>query len=77
MINLLNISKSYGETQAINSINLTIDTSKTTVLIGPSGCGKSSILRTVIGLITPDSGDINLDGNNLNTTNLILQRRTH
>ena len=75
MINLLNISKSYGETPAINSINLTIESGKTTVLIGPSGCGKSTILRTIIGLITPESGKVNIDGNSLNTANLMLQRR--
>jgi len=75
MINLSNISKSYGETPAINSINLTIDTGKTTVLIGPSGCGKSTILRTIIGLISPDSGEVNIDGNSLNAANVMLQRR--
>ena len=75
MINLLNISKSYGETPAINSINLTIESGKTTVLIRPSGCGKSTILRTIIGLVTPESGKVNIDGNTLNTANLMLQRR--
>ncbi len=75
MINLINISKNYGENQAVGSINLTIESGETTVLIGPSGCGKSTILRAIIGLISPDAGEINIDGDKLNTTNVTSLRR--
>jgi len=75
MINLINISKHYGENRAVGSINLTIESGKTTVLIGPSGCGKSTILRAIIGLISPDTGEINIDGDKLNTTNVTPLRR--
>lgn len=75
MINLINISKHYGENQAVGSINLTIETGMTTVLIGPSGCGKSTILRAIIGLISPETGEISIDGEKLNTTNLNPLRR--
>ena len=75
MIKLLNISKSYAENPAVKSINLTIESGKTTVLIGPSGCGKSTILRTIIGLIIPDSGEVNIDGKDINSSNIISQRR--
>ena len=75
MINLLNISKDYGETHAVKSIDLTIETGKTTVLIGPSGCGKSTILRIIVGLISPDQGVVHIDGSTLNPNNLISLRR--
>ena len=75
MINLLNISKVYGENYAVKSIDLTIETGKTTVLIGPSGCGKSTILRIIIGLISPDTGEARIEGDALNPNNLILLRR--
>lgn len=75
MINLLNISKDYGENHAVKSIDLTIETAKTTVLIGPSGCGKSTILRIIIGLITPERGEVHIEGDTLTSDNLILLRR--
>ncbi len=74
MINLINISKHYGENRAVSSINLIIESGKTTVLIGPSGCGKSTILRGIIGLITPDSGEVKIEGETLASTNINLLR---
>lgn len=62
MIKLHKVSKSFTSTQALKSINLTINASKTTVLIGPSGCGKSTLLRLIIGLIQTDSGEILFEG---------------
>jgi len=59
MINLINISKDYGENHAEKSLDLTIETGKTTVLIGVSGCGKSTILRIIIGLIHKSGGRLN------------------
>lgn len=75
MINLVNISKYYGNNHSVRSFDLTIETAQTTVLIGPSGCGKSTILKTIIGLISPDSGQVNIDGEVLSLTNLITHRR--
>jgi len=75
MINLINISKNYGDNQAVKSIDLKIDTAQTTVLIGPSGCGKSTILRIIIGLISPDTGEVNIEGDTLEPNNLISLRR--
>ncbi len=74
MINLINVSKHYGAAPAVSSINLTIETGKTTVLIGPSGCGKSTILRTIIGLISPDNGEVEIEGEKLEASNLNLIR---
>jgi osmoprotectant transport system ATP-binding protein len=75
MINLINISKSYRETHAVKSFNLTIESRETTVLIGPSGCGKSTILRTIIGLISPETGEVDIEGEALSRANLIPLRQ--
>ena len=75
MINLINISKDYGENRAVDSIDLTIESGETTVLIGPSGCGKSTILRIIVGLITPSSGESFIDGKTINSDNVISLRR--
>lgn len=62
MIEIINIRKSFGRNQVLKGINLNIEDGKTTVVIGPSGCGKSVLLKIIIGLIKPDSGELLVDG---------------
>ncbi|MGZ5503842.1 MAG: ATP-binding cassette domain-containing protein, partial [Chthoniobacterales bacterium] len=47
---------------------------KTTVLIGPSGCGKSTMLRLIIRLLEPDSGEIKIDGATVSASNIAQLR---
>ncbi|MEX2026718.1 MAG: ATP-binding cassette domain-containing protein [Pirellulaceae bacterium] len=75
MIELKNVSKSFGQTQVLHPTTLAFDVGKTTVLIGPSGCGKSTLLRLMIGLIEPDQGEVLFDGQLLTTENVTLVRR--
>ncbi len=65
MIELVNVSKTYGPTTALRPTTLTIPTGKTTVLLGPSGCGKSTVLRLLLGLLWPDRGEIRFDDTRL------------
>jgi osmoprotectant transport system ATP-binding protein len=69
MIEFKNVSKSYGETVAVESTDLQIPTGETTVLIGPSGCGKSTTLRLMLGLIEPTTGDVFIDDDKLTPDN--------
>jgi osmoprotectant transport system ATP-binding protein len=62
LIELLKVSKTFGNTQAVYPIDLVIPAAETTVLIGPSGCGKSTLLRLIIGLLRPDSGSVRFKG---------------
>jgi osmoprotectant transport system ATP-binding protein len=62
MIELDNVSKSYGEVRALRALSLHVPAGKTTVLIGPSGCGKSTVLRLIIGLIRADDGTVRFEG---------------
>ncbi|MDD3013703.1 MAG: sn-glycerol-3-phosphate ABC transporter ATP-binding protein UgpC [Candidatus Gastranaerophilales bacterium] len=57
-VELVNISKSYDQTETIKNINLEIKDKEFIVLVGPSGCGKSTILRMIAGLEDITSGDI-------------------
>ena len=75
MIELRGVSKRYGEHQALAPTDLTFPEGKTTVLIGPSGCGKSTILRLIVGLIKPDTGEVVIEGHPLTDENLIKRRR--
>jgi osmoprotectant transport system ATP-binding protein len=62
LVKLVDVSKRYAGATALHSINLSVERGKTNVLIGPSGCGKSTLLRLIIGLIEPDSGSIEFNG---------------
>ena len=75
MLELVNVSKRFGETQALGPTDLSIERGKTTALLGPSGCGKSTLLRIIVGLLPSDSGQLLFDGEELTPQNLIAIRR--
>jgi osmoprotectant transport system ATP-binding protein len=62
MIHLAAVSKSYGGAPALWPTTLDLPDGRTTALIGPSGCGKTTLLRLILGLIWPDSGEVRFDG---------------
>jgi osmoprotectant transport system ATP-binding protein len=62
LVKLVDVSKHYADATALHSINLSVERGQTSVLIGPSGCGKSTLLRLIIGLVEPDSGSIEFNG---------------
>ncbi len=59
---LENVTKSFGSTQVIPPLNLTIEDGEFAVFVGPSGCGKSTLLRLIAGLEDVSSGQIAIDG---------------
>lgn len=62
MLELKNISKSYGAQLILNNINLTVESNQLVSILGPSGSGKSTLLQ-IIGLLQkPDEGKIHLNG---------------
>lgn len=77
MIVLDNVSKSFdgGQSYALRNISLTIKEGETFVLLGSSGSGKTTILRLISRLIEPSSGQITLDGRDLNDYGVIELRR--
>src|ERR1022692_2833562 len=58
ILQLVSVSKRYGQFTALAPTTLDVDTGATTVLIGPSGCGKTTLLRLMLGLIAPDAGQV-------------------
>lgn len=75
MLEMIDVSKSFGSTCVLQPTSLTVSPGRTTVLIGPSGCGKSTILRLMIGLLTPDTGTIRFEGVTLHPDNLLDLRQ--
>ena len=61
MIKLIDVNKSFGKKQVLKNINLTIETGETLAIIGGSGSGKSTMLKLLIGLLQPTSGEIWID----------------
>jgi ABC-type sugar transport system ATPase subunit len=52
----------YGDTHAVDHIDLTVEDGELCVLLGPSGCGKTSTLRMIAGFVRPADGEVYLDG---------------
>ena len=78
MIEVCQLRKSFGTQEVLRGVNLSISRGESAVIIGGSGCGKSVLLRHIIGLIQPDSGDVRIEGEsivNLNERELIKVRR--
>jgi sn-glycerol 3-phosphate transport system ATP-binding protein len=61
-IQLVNVSKHWGDTKALDGIDLAIEPGTFCVLLGPSGCGKSTTLRIIAGLESASSGQVFVDG---------------
>lgn len=73
LINLENISKSYGNQLVLDDMNLYIRENEFLTLLGPSGCGKTTTLRIIGGFETPDQGRVIFDGKDI--TNLPPHKR--
>jgi phospholipid/cholesterol/gamma-HCH transport system ATP-binding protein len=65
MIKIINLVKSFGGNKVLDGINLEMPTGQITVVIGKSGVGKSVLLKHIVGLIKPDSGQILVDGQDI------------
>jgi len=61
MIEYIDVHKAF-DVPVLSGVTLTIETGEILAIVGPSGTGKSVLLKTTIGLITPDSGDVKVDG---------------
>lgn len=67
MIELRNVTKSFGENTILRDISLKIPPGQTTAIIGPSGTGKSVTLKHIVGLLRPDSGQVLCFGTDMAT----------
>ena len=67
MVQVIGLRKDLGGKAVLQGVDLDIRRGETTVIMGPSGCGKSVLLKHVIGLLRPDSGQVLVDGENVPT----------
>ena len=64
-IEIKSLTKNYNKYLAVNKINFVIEKNKTVGLLGPNGCGKTTTIGMMLGLVTPTSGEIKLEGKNI------------
>ena len=65
-LTLSQVTKSFGKTDVIKGVDLSVDDGEFCVFVGPSGCGKSTLLRMIAGLEDVTSGDVAVDGVRIN-----------
>ena len=61
MIEIINLCKSFEDNIVLENLNLSVQEGETMVIIGRSGCGKSVLLKHIIGIMRPDSGQVVID----------------
>lgn len=69
MIKIKNTTKSFGKLKAIDNLNLELNQGECIALIGPNGCGKTTLIKSILGMVLPESGEIIFDGNNIKNDN--------
>ena len=75
IIEVKDLTKIYGETYALNKVNLAVNKGEVISVIGPSGSGKSTLLRTIIDLETITSGVVYIEGHDIKHENLSKQKK--
>ena len=65
MITIKNLNKSYGKQQVLHDINLTLEQGQCIGFVGPNGCGKTTLMKCILGLVTPQSGEVLVNGMNV------------
>ena len=73
MLEIVDVTKNYGETPAVRGVSLHVDRGEFFCMLGPSGCGKTTLLRMIAGFERPSGGRILLDG--VDVTSLPPYRR--
>ena len=76
MIEFQNVSKTYKKTTVLSDLNFTIEDGQLVCLIGESGCGKTTTLKMINRLITPTTGNILLNGEDISNKDVIQLRRS-
>lgn len=65
MITLKNINKNFGKLKVLQDVNLEFKAGECIALIGPNGCGKTTLIKSILGMVLPDNGDILLNNESI------------
>ncbi len=76
MIEVINVSKSYGDLKAVDNLSLTIPEGELFCFLGPNGAGKTTTIKMMCGLLKPDAGEIRLAGLSMQEDPLPIKKIT-
>ncbi len=65
MIEINGLNKKFGKLQVLNSVHLSCQPQQCIALIGPNGCGKTTLIKSLLGMVLPDSGSISFNGKSI------------
>jgi Cu-processing system ATP-binding protein len=65
MIEVVNLKKSFGKLNVLKGINLSLKKGHVIAIMGPNGSGKTTFLKSLVGLVIPDSGEVLINGNSI------------
>jgi branched-chain amino acid transport system ATP-binding protein len=65
MLKVTRLNSGYGKVPILVDININVEEHETVTVIGPNGAGKSTLLKTIVGLVKPTSGSVDLDGKSI------------
>lgn len=75
MIEVTNLSKSYGSTQALRGVSFRVESGEIIGLLGPNSAGKTTMMRVLTGFLQPDEGQVTVDGLDVLADTLEVQKR--
>lgn len=61
MIKTNNITKTFGKQKALNNVSLSFSKGECIALLGPNGCGKTTLIKTILGMVVPNSGNVSFN----------------
>ncbi|MBL7766877.1 MAG: ABC transporter ATP-binding protein [Chitinophagaceae bacterium] len=65
MIEIKHVSKRFGKLEVLNDVNLEMNRGECIALIGPNGCGKTTLIKSILGMVVPNSGEILFQGKSI------------
>lgn len=65
MIELREISKRFGKLQVLDNVSMTMKAGECVALIGPNGCGKTTLIKSILGMVVPDKGEMSFAGKSI------------
>ena len=65
MIAIRDLNKRFGKIEVLKQINLSCNEKECIALIGPNGCGKTTLIKSILGMVLPDTGTITFNGSNI------------
>jgi ABC-2 type transport system ATP-binding protein len=74
-LEVLGVSKSYGDVRALSDVSLSVPTGEIVGLLGPNGAGKSTMMKSILGLVRPEAGQIRLFGRDISADPIGAKRQ--